>query len=98
MLEPVTQDGRATSAAVPIRIASASGNPVLKTIDNIESSGHLLWGGLAKNRARKYNTEMWANDYHTYELIWSQRRIILKVDGQLYGDKQITLPADTPVL
>lgn len=93
--------------AVQIRLASSAGNSDLKQ-DGSDIGGHLLWGGITglkpqnfanhqQNRAMIYNQELWSDNYHVYELIWSPGRIVLKVDGQIYGDKRVNLPKDTPV-
>ena len=92
-----------------IRIASANGNQFLKTKDEKDISGHILWGGLTGADSRElkerihagrkimYNEQLWSNDYHTYEIVWNPDDITLRVDGQLFEKKNIELPADSPV-
>lgn len=109
LLEPVKNYEGSSVETLQIRIASSSGNPVLKRNDGTDISGHILWGGITgldpqnpkdhinENVATKYNRELWSDNFHVFELIWSPGRIALKVDGQGYDDKRVSLPRDTPV-
>ena len=107
MLEPVEKDGR--SSIVQIRIASASGNQFLKTQDEKDISGHILWGGTTGNDPRElknrihedrsilYNEELWSDAYHTYEIVWTSNQIELRVDGKTFERKNIELPTNSAV-
>lgn len=104
MLEPTD-----TRSSMQIRIASANGNAELKTRTGKDISGHVLWGGITglnpnsledrinENTATKYSRDLWSTRFHTYELTWSPNRIVLTVDGDVFEDRQINLPRDTPV-
>ncbi|NP_001155149.1 gram-negative bacteria binding protein 1-2 precursor [Nasonia vitripennis] len=108
LLEPVNNYEGSSMETLQIRIASSAGNPVLRRSDGTDISGHILWGGVTEldpqnpkdhidaNRGTKYNRQLWSDNYHVYELIWSPDRIVLKVDGQGYQDKRVNLPRDTP--
>ncbi|KAG7197379.1 hypothetical protein KM043_018485 [Ampulex compressa] len=103
----VAQNGNAYNE---IRIASARGNAVLKTGDNSDLSGHILYAGGVKNTVnqdqvqfsnrfnipRRLATVPWSNDYHVYEIEWRSNRIIARVDGLQYGEQVISASFDTP--
>lgn len=110
MLEPVKAFENPSLAMGQIRIASTTGNADLKTQADKDISGHILWGGATgfnpnvyddrtgANRSIKYNEKLWADDFHTYELTWSSNKLALKVDGELYDDRQErNLPTNKPV-
>ncbi|OXU21136.1 hypothetical protein TSAR_005182 [Trichomalopsis sarcophagae] len=107
LLEPARNMPGSPLEAVQIRIASSAGNTELRLRDGSDIGGHLLWGDITglnpqksenhnQNRPIIYNQELWSDNFHVYELIWSPGRIVLKVDGQVYGDKSVNLPSDTP--
>lgn len=109
MLEPQKKTDQPL-ASLRIRIASANGNTELSTFDGRDVSGKLLWGGItglnweSQNdnqdnayKASRHNSKLWADEYHNFEMIWSPDKIVLKVDGQTYFDKQVFLPKNTPV-
>lgn len=88
-----------------IRVASASGNPELRTFDGTDISGHILWGGMVRsdsngfrNRMTKYNRELWSKNYHTYEFSWSPNKVVRKVDGEIYDERKLNFATLTPVL
>ena len=110
ILEPAQPVNSRSPTEPQIRIASAAGNENLKTISGIDVSGHVLWGGavgfdarpasdyLQSNRVTLYNETLWSAEYHTYELIWSINKLVLKVDGQRYFEEDLyDVPRGIPV-
>ncbi|KAL7291339.1 hypothetical protein TKK_0014939 [Trichogramma kaykai] len=91
-----------------IRVASSAGNVDLRSKDGLDISGHVLWGGVVEQdnrqqfqrvnefRSTKVGENPWSDAYHTYELIWTLDRISLKVDGQVYDERSVNVPNDTP--
>ncbi|KAK2588234.1 hypothetical protein KPH14_004265 [Odynerus spinipes] len=94
-----------------IRIASASGNPVLKSPEGTDLSGHVLCAGrllpvqtshgqsphaTRQGLLRRTNNVLWSQDYHIYEIHWQKDRILAKVDGTIYGEQKINAPFDQP--
>lgn len=79
-----------------MRVASSSGNAVLRSFDGDDLSGYILRGGAVTPTLAKAGFafspdsnatggELWSNDFHVYELIWQRDRITLKVDGNRYA-------------
>ncbi|XP_058809036.1 beta-1,3-glucan-binding protein 1-like [Phymastichus coffea] len=90
-----------------IRVASANGNPELRTATGKDISGHVLWGGVTCGPSQwgarfngstvaKFNNDLWTDRFHTYEMTWSPDRVVLRVDGEIYDNRNHDLPSDTP--
>ena len=99
---------------VQLRVACALGNSELKSAEGEELGGRILRGGflsrttlttanittLRANDGTKYKTsgKLWADDYHLYEMEWKPDVVIVKVDGEAYGEKWFDSPLQTPVI
>ncbi|XP_034951400.1 beta-1,3-glucan-binding protein 1-like [Chelonus insularis] len=88
-----------------LRIATTSGNTVLRSSGGADLSGHVLCsGGIQRNfdtpkrpdNPRRFATDYWFEEYHTYQLEWSQNRITVKVDNVEYGSMNGGPPFDKP--
>ncbi|XP_054015580.1 beta-1,3-glucan-binding protein 2-like [Hylaeus anthracinus] len=91
-----------------ILVAHSVGNPTLTTHNDEDISGRVLLGGafainldqhlLQDNRMdlpMKTSSSLWSDDYHVYELEWKSGSVSVKVDGEQYGQQQVTY--DVPV-
>ncbi|KAL2739774.1 hypothetical protein V1477_011163 [Vespula maculifrons] len=88
-----------------IRVASASGNPILRSQQGTDLSGYVLCAGalspIQTNQGqspytaraellRRNSGILWSEDFHTYEIEWREDRILAKVDKTIYGEQKIT--------
>ncbi|XP_076659274.1 beta-1,3-glucan recognition protein 1 [Halictus rubicundus] len=105
-----SDDNSNTTHFSSIVIAQSFGNPTLITEDKQDIGNHLLQAGaqvsnvdnndLQNNRIdlpSKSSGSLWSDDYHVYELEWRHERLILKVDGEQYGEQRIPVLFDVPV-
>ncbi|XP_076645519.1 beta-1,3-glucan-binding protein 1-like isoform X2 [Halictus rubicundus] len=105
-----SDDNSNTTHFCSIVIAHSFGNPTLITEDRKDIGNHLLQAGaqvsnvdnndLQNNRIdlpSKSSGSLWSDDYHVYELEWRHERLILKVDGEQYGEQRIPVLFDVPV-
>ncbi|KAI4480949.1 hypothetical protein M0804_010046 [Polistes exclamans] len=92
-----------------IRIASASGNPHLRSVHVTDLSGHVLSAGGLKSlpvsegpyasRSELLHRSMnslWSDDFHVYEIEWRDDRILAKFDNTIFGEQRIDNTFDQP--
>ncbi|XP_076639542.1 beta-1,3-glucan recognition protein 1 [Colletes latitarsis] len=93
-----------------VLIGHSFGNPMLRSHDGIDISGHVLIGGAFEtnlNQIIHHNTrfnlplrtssKLWSEEYHVYELEWKSGIISVKVDGERYGEQSVPPLYETPV-
>lgn len=89
-----------------LRIASSVGNAVLNSPAGADISGHVLSAGPNKitpgdtgtlDNPQRFGTELWSNEYHTYQLEWRKNRIVTRVDDIEYGSFVTGSTFDKPV-
>lgn len=96
LLEPLTNYyGLATAyASGQLRIAFARGNGNLMNRNGSSIDGRTLYGGAIlstmsslreKFLVQTTQNKHFSDDFHVYSLIWSDRKLELKVDGREYG-------------
>lgn len=80
-----------------LRIADTVGNRDLHDSTGMTWDGRILQAGAVISKygpvrqntiSRKNSANYWGDDYHVYELEWTQNSIIVKVDGQQYDQKE----------
>ncbi|XP_076659272.1 beta-1,3-glucan-binding protein 2-like isoform X1 [Halictus rubicundus] len=92
-----------------IVIAHSFGNPSLIKTNRKNIGGHLLQAGghvttlnnnelqdNLNNLPSTTSTPLWSNDYHVYELEWGRERLVLRVDGQQYGEQRFQAQFNFP--
>ncbi|XP_076380461.1 beta-1,3-glucan-binding protein 1 [Megalopta genalis] len=92
-----------------IVIANSFGNPTLITTSGKDIGSHVLQAGavvttlgngnIRDNRMdlpTKTLNVLWSEHYHVYEVEWRRERLVLKVDGQQYGEQRVPYLFDAP--
>ncbi|XP_008554730.1 beta-1,3-glucan-binding protein 1 [Microplitis demolitor] len=108
-LEPL-QDAEATSYP-QLRIAMSFGNAVLTSSGGADLSGHVLTAGKfqrndgqglidqrmnLQDKPQRFAANYWSDEYHIYQLEWTESKIIVRVDNVEYGSMSSESPFDKP--
>ncbi|XP_017842220.1 gram-negative bacteria-binding protein 2 [Drosophila busckii] len=99
MLQPISTHAE-THYANQLRIAYARGNVDLRSIQQTDISGNLLYGGMIvwhQGQAVQFlknhlSTTHYGDDFHNYTMIWQRDKLTLMVDETVYGELYDGLP------
>lgn len=107
-MENRTKDTKGFNSIV---LAYTVGNPELTNADGKDISGHVLFSGAHVVNLTQLNSQysnrahlpvttsntLWSDDYHVFDLVWTNRELTVSIDGVLFGQQNLPTWYNTPV-